>query len=392
MISLFEALDIYKSLPFSNEAILIGLTESPGFVLAEDLFSDVDMPPFDKSAVDGYACKINDIQNLLEVIEFVPAGTLPQKKVVEGTCLKIMTGAKVPEGADCIIMVEETEAVSENTIRFTGKSTKSNICILGEDVKKGQKVVDSGTLVSPAVIAVAASIGNTKLKVSKPPKISLMATGDEIVEPENIPTGPYIRNSNPYNLMAQIRQTPAAVDYLGIIPDNEQMIKEKISSAFINSDILVITGGVSMGDRDYVPEILKSMGFTIAFDKLAIQPGKPVVFAHNNDKFCFALSGNPVSSMLQFEILVRPFIYRFMNFEYQLPFIKVKIESAKSRKNAERLQFFPVRLIHGLASPIEFHGSAHISGLVGADGFGTFNPGKMNIEKNEEIDVLLLKQ
>jgi molybdopterin molybdotransferase len=391
MISLFEALDIFKTISFSHEFLNVNFMDASGYVLAEDLYSDIDMPPFDKSAVDGYACRMCDLKNPLKVIEFVPAGTLPLQRISENTCIKIMTGAKVPDGADCIIMIEDTITVAENIIKFSGKNTKSNICYRGEDLQTGQKVAEKGSIITPAVIAVAASIGKTKLRVSKPPKVALMATGDEIIEPDNIPSGPFIRNSNPYNLMAQIEQAPASVDYLGIIPDNEPVIKEKISTAVKNFDILIITGGVSMGERDYVAGILKSMGFTIAYEKLAIQPGKPVVFAFKDKKFCFALSGNPVSSMFQFELLVRPFIYMFMGHNYKLPIIKAKINAEFIRKKTERLQFFPIRLENGNAIPIEFHGSAHITGLIGASGLGLIEPGKATIEKNEEIDILLLK-
>lgn len=390
MKQLNDALNFIDSIQICRNTLELELIKSNGHILAEDIHSDINMPPFDKSAMDGYACRKADLYMPLDVLEFIGAGTLPTKIITKGNCSKIMTGAKLPEGADCVIMVEYTSINEDGKVIFQKENTKENICYLGEDVRKGDQVLEKGTKISPAVIAVAASVGKTKLLTYKPPVIALIATGDELIEPEKVPEGPYIRNSNSYNIQTQILSTNAKVNYLGIIGDDKHKLEKAISAALEKSDILILTGGVSMGDKDYVPDILKDKGLHIEFNKMAIQPGKPVALAHGNGKYCFALSGNPVSSMLQFELLVRPFIYHFMGFSYKLPIVKSQINISKTRKKSERMQFFPVKLINGELEVLEFHGSAHISGMVNANGLAIFPIGKETLEKGSEVDVLLI--
>jgi molybdopterin molybdotransferase len=390
MITLEQALDKLKNIKISPSETEVSITESFGIVLAEDIYSDVDMPPFNKSAMDGFACRQSDLNQPLKVVDYIPAGQLPAKPINEGECAKIMTGAKIPEGADCVIMVEHTRELDSGTIEYVKQKSKSNICLQGEDVKSGDKVLPKGILINPAAIAVAASVGKSVLKVFKPPKIALIATGDELVEVDSKPTGAAIRNSNSYNLIAQIQKTGAMVNYLGIVSDSKDKLEEAIHSALSENDGLILTGGVSMGDKDYVPEILAAIGLEVMYEKLAIQPGKPTAFAYGKGKFCFGLSGNPVSSLLQFELTAKPFIYQFMQHTYKIPFVKMKLYGERKRKRTERFQFFPVKLVEGEAKPLEFHGSAHVAGLVEADGFATFEIGKNKIEAGEEVRVLLL--
>lgn len=392
MTTIEQAHNIFDSIAKNGKTQTLNLLDSRAYVLAENIISDVDMPPFNKSAMDGYACRKDDLSEPLSVLEFVGAGTKPTKIIIAGTCSKIMTGAIIPEGADCVIMVEHTMQNDNGEVSFTGKSTKDNICFKGEDVKVGDVVCHEGTIINPATIAIAASVGKTTLVVRMPPKVGIIATGDELIEPDQKPEGPFIRNSNSYNLQAQLAQTPATVQYYGIIGDDKAKLQASISRAMDESDILIITGGVSMGDKDYVPEILKAIGLDVAFDKMAIQPGKPVAFAHGNSNYCFALSGNPVSSLLQFELIVRPFIYKFMGNGYKLPILKMIAGFNKSRTKTDRQQFFPLEIKDGNAQEIEFHGSAHIGGLVNATGFGFFPIGSNRINKGDIINIFMLNQ
>ena len=390
MIDLNKAHNCLLQLAVVPKTIELPITECNGLVLAENVYSDVNMPPFDKSAMDGFACRLEDLKEDLKVVDYVPAGSLPNKAIGKNECVKIMTGAKMPEGADCVIMVEYTEDKNNEYIRFVGKNTKSNICDLGEDVKVGDIVLQKGRVLNPASIGVAASVGKSILHVYDTPTVALLATGDELVEINHSPDGAMIRNSNSYNLIAQLKQAKAKVNYLGIVSDKKEVLKSAMIEAFEQHDVLILTGGVSMGDKDYVPEILTELGLETVYDKVAIQPGKPTVFAHGNGKYCFGLSGNPVSSLLQFELLTKPFLYHLMGHNFKLPFVKMKLDRSKSRKKTEREQFFPVRLENGSAELIEFHGSAHIAGLVDADGFAVFEKGKAQIEEGEEVRVLLV--
>ncbi|MCK5843824.1 MAG: molybdopterin molybdotransferase MoeA, partial [Victivallales bacterium] len=196
MITFEEAYEIImmsaKSLPTES----VPLENAVGRVLAENAVSDMDMPPFDKAAMDGYACREKDIASLLRLSEEIPAGMVPKHVLKAGECSKIMTGAMVPEGADCVIMVEYTEQTSENTIRFTGEKTESNICLAGEDVETGDIVVKKGTLLEPRHIAALAAVGYAEPLVSKRPRVGVLPTGSELVAPSEKASGAKIRNSN----------------------------------------------------------------------------------------------------------------------------------------------------------------------------------------------------
>lgn len=390
MTTLTDAIEVIRKLHFPKNLAKVQIDKSLGYVLSEDVYSDINMPPFDKSAMDGYACRKSDIAKSLIVIGFIPAGCESDIVITEETCAKIMTGARVPEGADCVIKIEDTELETDNTIRFNGQHTKNNICYLGEDVKVNQKVLSSGDLIKPASIAVLASVGKTIVEVYKPPKVALIATGDELVEPGKIPSKVQIRNSNAYNIAEQLKMHQAEVNYLGIVNDSKSQLEAIIQKASAEHELVLITGGVSMGDRDYIPQILADEGYHIYFDKLAIQPGRPIVFASKNDRYCFGLSGNPVSSLLQFELIVRPFIYTFMHNRYELPVIKTFLVNGISRKKTERRQFFPVKLVNGKAERIEFHGSAHIASILQADGFGIFPEGIDELPDSSIIEMLLI--
>nr|NQU93465.1 molybdopterin molybdotransferase MoeA [Bacteroidota bacterium] len=241
----------------------VTLAEAQGRILATDVDSDMDMPPFDKSAVDGYACRKEDLEGDLEVIELVPAGRMPEKRIVSGTCAKVMTGGVVPEGADTVIMVEHTRDSGENTIRFIENKTNQNICFRGEDIKQNEVVLKKGTLIRPQEIAVLASVGCVNPLVFKQPVVGVISTGDELVEPNEKPLPSQIRNSNAAQLMAQIRRAGAIAEYFGIASDTEESTRELITKALDKCDMVLLTGGVSMGDFDYVPKVLNDLNISI---------------------------------------------------------------------------------------------------------------------------------
>ncbi len=352
-----------------------------GRVLAQDVRSDIDMPPFDKSAVDGYACRAADLGGNLSVLETIPAGSMPKKEVLPRSCSKIMTGAMVPAGADCVIMVEETEEFIAGSVRFTGVKKSSNICYRGEDIKAGDLVLEKGTLIRPQEIAVLASTGTTSPLVHIRPVVSIITTGDELVPPGKVPKGPMIRNSNSYQLEAQVSQTGAVGVNLGIVADKERLIRETISDALSGSDIVLLTGGVSMGDYDYVPDIMKSMGIHILFRSIAIQPGKPTVFGKAGNKLIFGLPGNPVSSFVLFEVLVKPAIMAMMGRTVRPITYPVVLGQDIFRRKTDRKALVPVTIRNGEAFPVDYHGSAHINAYTSADGIVTIDIGVNELKK-----------
>jgi molybdopterin molybdotransferase len=367
----------------------IPLWDSLGRVLAVDVLSDINMPPFNKSAVDGYACRKDDLEQTLRVIEVIAAGQMPQQEVKAGTCSKIMTGAPVPAGADCVIMVEEVEEVDINTIRYNGKSNKSNIAKFAEDVKTGDLVLHKGTIIEPQHIAILAAVGVNQVSVSKKPKVSILITGDELVEIDKKPVDSQIRNSNGHQLYAQVVRTGAVPNYGGIVDDTEEATRNAIANALAQSDMVVLTGGVSMGDFDFVPNVLKSLGVDIQFQTIAVQPGKPTLFGVKGKKFVFGLPGNPVSSLFQFDLLVRSALLNMMGASKPTKSImRMTLASNFKRKRSQRLSLVPgIINDKGEVDFLDYHGSAHIFSMAQAQVMVIIPIGVDSINKGEQVDV-----
>jgi molybdopterin molybdotransferase len=255
MITFEKAFEIVMGHVRLTDVESISFSQSAGRILAEDILCDMEMPPFNRSAVDGYACHRVDLNNPLEVLEVIPAGKEPSMPVGKNQCSKIMTGAIVPEGCDIVIMIEDVKITDSGKIEFAGNNPKTNISFKGEDAKPGDLLLKPGKLIKPQDIAVMASVGHIVVKVLKRPLVGIISTGDELVEPDNIPAISQIRNSNAYQLMAQVERAGGECKYFGIAPDNEDLTFRLIEKAISESDIVLLTGGVSMGDFDFVPEV-----------------------------------------------------------------------------------------------------------------------------------------
>jgi len=385
MLLLEQALEIVLNQDFKQKTERVSFQDALHRVLAEDIYADVDMPPFDKSAVDGYACRMGD--RVMTVIETIPAGYVPQKSVGPGQCSKIMTGAMLPDGADCVVMVEDTESVGKDKVNLKFGKTAKNICFKAEDVHKGDKVLDKGTLLKPSHIAILASVGAVTPLVAVLPRVAVISTGDELVEPDRYPENSKIRNSNAYQLLAQINEIPAEGIYCGIAPDTPESLREIISSAFSKSDVVILTGGVSMGEYDYVPEVMKELDVEILFKSVAIQPGRPTVFGKRGYQFIFGLPGNPVSSFVLFEIMVKPFLRKMMG-NNDLPVIlKLPMGEKYIRKKSGRKSLLPVEIREGKVFPVQYHGSAHIHSYTKANGLISVEIGATEIMEGEFVDV-----
>jgi molybdopterin molybdotransferase len=388
MISFEEAFRIVMSECRETGAETIPFMDSAGRILAEDIISDVDMPPFNRAAVDGYACKREDITSDLEVVEIIRAGKVPLHKPGNGKCSKIMTGAIVPDSCDMVFPVEDSFELPGGKVRYTGKQIKVNISWKAEDVSTGETVLKKFKFVNPQDIAVLASVGRTMVTVSRKPKVAVISTGDELVEPEKKPLLSQIRNSNAFQLLAQGRRAGADPEYYGIAPDDEEITYRIIEKAIAGSDIVILTGGVSMGDFDFVPSVLKRAGVKLLFDQVNVQPGKPTTFGVHSKSVVFGLPGNPVSSFIQFETLVRPFINKMMNFDWRPVIRSMPLADRYERKSSARYGWIPVRITTGnLAEIIDYHGSAHITAFPYADGITGIETGKNIIEKGEIVSV-----
>lgn len=390
MISFQEAHKLVNKNVFKTGMERVDFISSLDRILAEDVISNIDMPPFDKSVMDGYACRMQDTEKELEVLEIIPAGHTPLKKITEGKCSKIMTGAMIPEGANCVIIIEETEIGFSGKIRYTGNpiiKEKSNICSKAKDIKIGEILLARGLLIKPQHIAVMAAVGCTNPLVAKKPKIGIITTGSELVEPREKITGAKIRNSNGYQLIAQVKKCGGIPNYYGITEDAEKSITEVISKALNENDAILISGGVSVGDYDFVPTCLKKNGIKILFDRVAIQPGKPITFGIGRGKACFGMPGNPVSTFVQFELLVKPFIYKMTGVDFCPTIYKMPLGEKYSRENDFRESVIPVKITNGKVYPLEYHGSSHINALIVFDYIIFIPIGVKCIEKETIVNV-----
>lgn len=388
MITFEEAFGIVMESVFETEGETIPFNGSYHRILDEDITTDIDMPPFNRSAVDGYACSKLELNDELEVIEVIAAGKEPKIKIGKNQCAKIMTGAIVPEGCDIVFMVEESKNLPNGKILFTGNNPKLNISFKGEDVRKGEIVLKKPKFIQPQDIALMASVGHTEVRVKKKPIVGIISTGDELINPSVFPGISQIRNSNAYQLGAQVERAGAtAIDY-GIAPDNATITYAMIEKAINKCDIVIITGGVSMGDFDFVPSVLERAGVKILFDQVNVKPGKPTTFGVHSKAIVFGLPGNPVSSFIQFEVLVRPMINRMMGYNWIATENMLPMAADYDRKSSVRLEFIPVKINKSMeVLPVDFHGSAHLAALAYADGIIMLQPGISILVKGEIVDV-----
>jgi molybdopterin molybdotransferase len=366
----------------------VSFIEALGRILAEDISSDMDMPPFDKATVDGFACRKVDLKHELEILETIAAGMQSSKAISAEQCSRIMTGAPIPEGADMVFMVEDSAILPSGNVKYSGSFIKENIAFKGEDIKKGDVVLKKGKLIKPQDVAVMASVGSTSVLVSRKPLVAVISSGDELVEPFIKPGVSQIRNSNAYQLLAQLLRAGALGKYYGIAKDDKEATYQIVKQAIAECDIVLVTGGVSMGDFDFIPAVLERAGVKILFSRINIQPGKPTTFGIHPNALVFGLPGNPVSTFTQFELLVRPLICRMMGYDLNPLSVNIPMKVSFSRRLADRQAIIPVIITSdGLVSPVEYHGSAHISSLSLADGIISLEAGKKSIEKGEIVNV-----
>lgn len=291
----------------------ISILEALGRVLGEEIVAERDNPPWDNSAMDGFAVRWEDIRQeqaiqkpvTLSVIEDVPAGTMPSKAVGCGQAIRIMTGAPIPRGADTVLKVEDTEHTSDSVRVFKPEPKGANIRPQGEDVKKGECIIAKGTRIRPSEAGMLAILAKPFVFVHQRPRVAILSTGDELADLDERFSEEKIINSNSYGIAAAVQEAGGIPFLLGIARDTPMALKEKISQG-LNADVLVLSGGVSMGDYDFTKAVFRELGAEMNFWKLAIRPGQPLAFGKIQGKLAFGLPGNPVSSMVTFEQLVRP--------------------------------------------------------------------------------------
>lgn len=377
----------------------VPLSEAGGRVLARQVTADVDAPPFDRVTMDGYAVVAADGPGDYPVVDYVPAGSFGAIPIRPGTVARVMTGAPLPSGADAVVAVEKTGGyVDVGRIARIDATVKpgTNVAPRGEDFRAGDPVMDPPALIGPAHIAVLASVGCDPVTVAVRPTVAILATGDELVEPGVKPGPGRIRNANAYALAAQVKRAGGNPVMLGTAADDPDALAEKIARGK-TCDLLLVTGGVSAGDRDFVPARLEEAGYEALIRKVRIKPGKPMLFGAATDarRYCFGLPGNPVSTFAIFELFIRPAIAALTGRGFVgLPAITAAMGYEHARKGGEREEWIPVRFVYGdngyVAASVGYHGSAHIRAVAFADGMIKIPIGATRLSVGEKVEGRLL--
>ena len=322
----------------------ISILDALGRVLGEDVVAERDNPPWDNSAMDGFAVRWEDIKQeqaihkpvMLSVIEDVPAGAMPSKAVASGQAIRIMTGAPLPRGADTVLKVEDTEQTHDSVRVFKAEPKGANIRPQGEDVKKGDCIISKGTRLRPGEVGMLAILAKSFVFVYQRPRVAILSTGDELADLDERFSEEKIINSNSYGIAAAVQEAGGIPLLLGIARDTPMALKEKISQG-LNADILVLSGGVSMGDYDFTKAVFRELGAEMNFWKLAIRPGQPLAFGKIQGKLAFGLPGNPVSSMVTFEQLVRPTLLKMSGCRsYGRPVVQALFQERFSKRGDRR--------------------------------------------------------
>ena len=360
----------------------VPLEHSLGLCLGRDVTSPCDSPPFDKSAMDGYAVRSGDLANgsaVLRVVEVITAGRVPSRTIATGEAAQIMTGAPLPTGADLVIKVEETQRNGDLVLIATehGKA-ESNVIRRGTSVQKGDRVLSAGLTLNGSRIGALAELGQSTVLVRRRPRVAILATGDELVPVGDVPGPGQIRNSNAVMLAAQIESAGGIVISLGIARDDRDDLFTKIQQG-LQSDLFVLSGGVSAGTLDLIPSLLQEAGVKEVFHKVEMKPGKPIWFGirapvpQTDSKIClvFGLPGNPVGSLVCCELFVRTAIRGFMGIEPATPQSISAILEHEHTTYLDRPIYHPATLVwrdqQPMVSLVKWHGSADLCGTVAAN-------------------------
>jgi putative molybdopterin biosynthesis protein len=392
-----------KPKPLGTEEI--PLLEAYNRVLAQDATSTLDIPPFNRSTVDGYAVKAQDTYGAeenqpvkLRIIGTVNIGEIPKVTVAKGEAAEIVTGAPVPEGADAIVMVEDTNK-ENNTLNVYSSVTKNeNIQKKGTDIKNGETTLKTGTLLGSREIGVLAALGRAKIKVYKIPTVAVLSTGGEVTEPgRELPSGK-IYDINAYTLSTAVWESGGKPVYSGVVPDDKTELRKALECALASADMVMTSGGVSVGPKDIMPQTVDSLGEPGVFiSGIAVKPGKPATIALIGKKPVFSFPGHPTSALLIFHLLARP-VLQVMAGRTPKEMATVKAVAASRMFSARgRRTFVTVKLRRDeskrwIAEPVETGASGAITTLAKADGFVEIPENQQFIDSGEEVTVSLFKE
>ncbi len=400
MIPVEEALEIVLRETRRVESEEILLEDAPGRVLSRDVRSDMDMPPFDRAAMDGYAVRAADVGSVpvtLTVTGEVVAGGWPDGEVGPGEAVRIMTGAPVPGGATAVQQVEKTRKLeSGRRVEILAALEEgAHVAPRGSEARQGQFVLEAGCLIGPAAVAVLASTGHARVPVSRRPRVAVLVTGDEIVDPATVPGAGQIRNSNGPAVAAQARLSGAEVRSIGVAPDRrEETVAAVRGGLSPETDVLVVSGGVSAGDYDLVEPALEELGVELLFTSVAIKPGAPLVFGKRGETLVFGLPGNPVSAQVTFEVFVRAALMKMQGARsISRPWVEVELLAPLKNRSGRRAHVpARVRFENGrlVALPVRSMGSGDLVAHARANALVALDAERTRTEAGETAPALLL--
>jgi molybdopterin molybdotransferase len=371
----------------------LDLAEAAGRVIPRALESPIDHPPFNKSAMDGFAYGEIFPGAVYRVIDMVAAGKSSDMTVKPGEIVRIMTGAPLPAGTRAVQRIEWTEDAGLDEegnplVRFMKRESVDNVIRKGENLAKGEILLTPRRLMAQD-IGILASGGFATVTVSRQPRVGIVSTGDELFAAGRVLPPAAIFDSNGPQLCAQAGAAGGKVAFFGILPDAKSALFDGLSKALDGSDIVLVSGGVSMGDFDLVPAILTDLGVETLFHSLAMRPGKPTYFGIRGKTAVFGLPGNPVSTFVNFEVLVKQYLYMMMGIEYRPSIVAARLGTPLARRGADRVEFLPARLSPSIESmsvmPIKYHGSSMINALAEADVLLRMELGQDRIEEGTTI-------
>jgi molybdopterin molybdotransferase len=372
----------------------VALAHCVGRVLAEDLTATASLPAYPSSAVDGYAVRSADAGKPLRVLGESAAGRPFSGAIEPGTAARILTGGVLPDGADCVVMFEEVQLDGEVVTVPAPLRAGSNFHRPGADVRAGERVLVAGAQLGAAELGLAAALGFPRLPVFRRPRVALMSTGDELVEVGGKPGRGQIVDSNRWALLAALREAGAEVRGLGIAPDQPDALRQLVVDALREADVLVTSGGVSVGTHDLVKPLLESLG-TVHVGRVKLKPGKPFTFATlPNEKLAFGLPGFPVSSLVTFEVFVRPALRKMQGFaQLQRPTLMVRL-AYDARASADRTEYQRVTLRRDgqelVAESTGSQSSSRLMSLAGAHALVRIPPGDHGIKAGSMLEAMIL--
>lgn len=403
LLTLEEAKDTINRLKLTTlDSEKTSLLNAHNRILAEDITSNFDIPPFDRSTVDGYAVKAADTfgadenePKKLKDCGTVNIGELPKVSVSIGHAAGIVTGAPIPEGADAVVMVENTEKKNDVVQVLSSVTRSENVMKKGSDIKKGESVLRAGQVLRSREIGVLAAVGVDCVKVYLVPKVAVLSTGGEVMEPGKALLPGKIFDINAYSIYAAVLECGGTPVYLGVVSDDQVRLREALKKALERTDIVVTSGGVSVGPKDFMPMTVASLGEPgLLFSGVAVKPGKPTTLALAGRKPIFALPGHPASALLMFQLLVRPVIWQLsgrmaMEREAVKALAGMRMFSAKGRRTFVMVKLRKTKSGRVVANPVETGASGAITTLAKADGYVEIPDNQVFVDKEEEIEVEL---